>query len=454
MTNYTTRFSSRASLAAIGHWMCKTGLWKVIEQHVQIRQKIRDHRPIDKLLDALINIVAGGHGVVEINTRVRSDRALQRAFGRTACAEQSVVSDTLNAATQENVEQMRQALQAVYRSHSRGYAHEYETTWQVLDADMTGMPAGRQGEGVTKGFFSDKKNRRGRQLGRVVATLYDEIVTERLYEGKIQLQSSLQPLVLAAEEVLGLDQARREQTILRVDGGGGKDDDINWLLKRGYAVLVKVKNWKRAEKLSRSVQTWHTDPKTGDRQVGWVEAPHTYDRPTRQLAVRTPKKNGEWRYWVIVFSLTDKQVACLARLSHTPSLSSQQLLFAALYAYDLRSGGVETSNKGSKQGLGLIKRNKRRFAAQEMLVLLAQLAYNLISWFRARLAPTKPDLQRYGPLRMVRDVFQIPGQLDLDAQEHIVQIILRDEHPLAAPFIQAISPLLAQDEMALNLGQI
>jgi hypothetical protein len=454
MTDYTIRFSGRASLAVIGQWMCKLGVWKVVEQHVRIRQKIREHRPIDKLLDAFINIVAGGQGVVEINTRVRSDRALQRAFGRTACAEQSVVSDTLNASTPENVEQMRQALQELYRSHSRGYAHDYETTWQVLDVDMTGMPAGRQGEGVTKGYFSDKRNRRGRQLGRVVATLYDEIVVDKLYDGKTQLQSSLQSLVQRAEETLNLNQAQRKQTLLRVDGGGGKDEDINWLLERGYTVLVKVKNWKRAEKLARSVQSWHTDPKTGDRQVGWVEAPHTYLRPTRQLAVRTPKKNGEWRYWVIVSSLTDRQVAFLARLSHSQSLSSQQLLLATLYAYDLRSGGVETSNKGSKQGLGITKRNKRRFAAQEMLVLLAQLAYNLLTWVRCRLSPTKPCLQRFGPLRMVRDVFHIPGLIRYDAQGHILQVVLSDTHVLALPFLQAISPLLAQDEMALNLGQI
>jgi len=65
---------------------------------------------------------------------------------------------------------------------------------------MTGMSAGRQGEGVTKGFFSGKKNRRGRQLGRVVATLYDEIVAERLYAGTTQLECSLQELVMAAEK--------------------------------------------------------------------------------------------------------------------------------------------------------------------------------------------------------------------------------------------------------------
>jgi hypothetical protein len=453
MMNYT-RFSSRASLAVIGRLTRKMGLWKVIEQHVHIRQKVLKHRPEDKLLDAFINILAGGHGLVEINTRVRSDVSVQRAFGRASCAEQSVVSDTLNASTPENVVQMRQALLELYRSHSQGYAHGYERAWQVLDVDMTGMPAGHQGEGVTKGFFSDKKNRRGRQLGRVVATLYDEIVSERLYNGKTQLQSSLQPLVLAAEEVLGLNEAQRKQTILRVDGGGGKDDDINWLLRRGYAVLAKVKNWKRAEKLARSVHTWHTDPKTGDRDVGWVQTPHRYARPTRQLAVRTPKKNGQWRYWVIVFSLSQEQIRYLSHQPLSQPFTSQQLLFTALHAYDLRSGGVETSNKGSKQGLGLTKRNKRSFTAQEMLVLLAQLAYNLITWLRVRLAPTKPSLKCFGPLRMVRDVFHIPGKIQLDAQGHVLEVVLNDVHVLALPFRQAISSLLAGDDMALILGQI
>jgi len=452
MTNYT-RFSGRASLAVIGKVMRKMGLWQVVERHVQIRQKVIKHRPIDKLLDAFINILAGGHGLVEINTRVRSDLAVQRGFGRTACAEQSVVSDTLNVCTEEHVEQMRQALQDILRSQSLAYAHKYGRAWQVLDVDTTGMPAGRQGEGVTKGYISSKRNVRGRQLGRVIATLYNEIVIERLYTGKIQLQSSLQELILAAEKVLMLNDRRREQTIVRVDGGGGKDAHVNWLLGRGYAVLLKVKNWKRAAKLAHSVQTWHTDPKTGDREAGWVTAPHAYIRPTRQLAVRT-RKRGKWHHWVIVFALSDQQIFYLLHQPLPSKLTSEQRLFAALHAYDLRSGGVETSNKGSKQGLGITKRNKRSFTAQEMLVLLAQLAYNLLTWVRVRLAPTRPSLQAYGPLRMVRDLFHIPGKLLLDAQGHVLEVVLSDRHCLTLPFLQAISPLLAGDDLVLNLGQI
>jgi len=451
--NHYTRFSARASLGAVGVYMRQRQMWQVIEQHVHIKQKVIEHKPTDKMLDAFINILAGGQGLVEINGRVRPDEALQRAFGRRSCADQSTISDTFNACTEENVRQKRQALQELYRAHGQGYRHNYQQGLQVLDVDMTGLPTGRQGEGATKGYFSGKKGQRGRQLGRVLATLYDEIVTGRLYTGKIQLTRCLRQLVAAADKILALDRDKRQQTLIRVDGGGGKDADINWLLARGYHVLTKVNNWRRAALLARSVTEWHTDPKTGDRQAGWVTDPYTYVRPTRQLAIRTPRKDGSWLYWVLVFTLSDEQLCWLASrpIAHEPA--PEQILFTPLYAYDLRSGGVETSIKSSKQGLGLTKRNKRSFVAQEMLVLSAQLAYNLLSWIRNHLVKHRPNLRAYGPLRIVRDLLHITGMVRLDSQGRILEITLNQAHALAVPFQRALSSSLAQDDFVLNLGQ-
>jgi hypothetical protein len=66
--------------------------------------------PIDKLYDGFITILAGAHGMVEVNTRLRSDEALQRAFGREACAEQSVIQETLDACSASNGSHMQEAL--------------------------------------------------------------------------------------------------------------------------------------------------------------------------------------------------------------------------------------------------------------------------------------------------------------------------------------------------------
>jgi hypothetical protein len=128
-------------------------------------------------------------------------------------------------------------------------------------------------------------------------------------------------------------------------------------------------------------------------------------------------------------------------------------MFALLYAYDLRSGGVETSIKQSKQGLGLTKRNKKRFVAQEMLVLLAQLAHNLTIWLRDLLAKQSPTLAGYGLLRMVRDIFQIDGCVRWDAQGQLRAIILNKHDPFTERFITGLAALWSQDEMCPNLGQ-
>ncbi len=425
-------FTPRASLAALGLRLQAWGVWDVIRQQLQIKQKVHAHQPLDKVLDCFINILAGGSGLVEINLLVRPDVAVQRAFGRSTCAEQSTISDTLNACTAENVEQLRSAIQFILRQQGQSYPHDYEVAWQVLDIDTTGLPAGRLGEGVTKGYFAGRKSCRGRQLGRVVAATYDEIIVDQLYDGKRQLESSLPQLVEMAEKALTFGQNQRVRTVLRVDAGGGSETNINWILNRGYWLLIKIHNWQRVRKLITSVADWSTDPKVPGRQLGWVVAPYAYAQPTRQVALRKRKPNGQWLHQVLVFNLTDEMVFDVAGQPRPQPCTSDEVLWAALAAYDQRGGGAETQNKGDKHGLHLAHRNKHRFVAQEMLVLLAQLAHNVLIWTRNDLACADEYFVHYSIQRMVRDVLQIPGCVQLDATGQVARITLQPSHPLAA----------------------
>ena len=232
-------FTARATLIALGVRVERLGILKTMGQHVKIGQKVILDSPLEKLTDALMTILAGGKGLYEANKRVRSDPALQRAFGRERCAEQSVISETLNACTAENVKQMEQALSEIYRNHSAGYRHNYQQQVQVLDIDLHGQPCGPKAAFATAGYFAHQRNRRGRQLGRVWASWYDEVVVDQLYPGNTVLPAVLQELVEQAEGVLELDQRRRQRTLLRIDGHGGSQADINWLLERGYQLHTK-----------------------------------------------------------------------------------------------------------------------------------------------------------------------------------------------------------------------
>ena len=432
--------------------MNQLDLFGPIRTHVQIRQKTIKHTPVDKLYDAFISLLAGAHGLVEINTRLRSDPALQQAFGRSACAEQSVVQETLDACTPDNVMQLQQALDEIYRQHSQSVQHDYQASFLLLDVDMSGLPCGPKAAFATKGYFAGQYHRRGRQVGRVLATQYEEVVVDRLFAGNVQLIKALQPLVEAAETTLQLDEAKRARTIIRLDAGGGSVDDLNWLLARGYEILAKEYSGRGVLRLAKTVTAWVQDPVWSEPSFGWVSEPATeYVRPVRRIAVRCRRQDGTFAYGVLICSLSAEQVLAVLGWQGAQAADPVAVLLAYITFYDQRGGGIETSFKGDKQGLGLTKRNKKRFEAQHMLMLLGSLAHNVVVWARSWLA--LPEGSHCGILRMVRDVFHISGFLSFDAGRCVVAIVLNQHARRAHKLIPALRELLTPLHIVISLGE-
>lgn len=451
INNYTFN-THYAGLAAMAVWMREKEIWQVVADNVVIRQKTVKHRPIDKLLDVFIHILTGEERMVTMNTGLRCDEGLQHAFGRKTCVEQSLASTTLDRCDEATVAQMYEVLSELMRNHSRSYNHNYNLCWQVLDVDMTGLLAGKQAEGSEKGYFANKRGVRGRQLGRVLSSNYGEIVYERLYSGRAHLESKLEELIIEAIDVLDLEEQKRMGTCLRIDGAGGSDYFINWVLGMGFGILTKVHNWKRSSNLAKSVRKWHVDPRDDGREVGWVTAPHSYSRPTYQLAVRKRNKKGKWVYSVLVTTLPPQSLQWLAQQPTPRRLpATDRTMWAFLHAYDRRGGGVETSIRESKQALGLNKRNKRLFAAQEMLVLLTQLAHNVLVWFRHAMSTIDAKWRTYGLLRLVRDFLRMRGILDVDAPDHIKCIALKPRTTMAILWKNTAQLLFRQNELSFCL---
>jgi hypothetical protein len=127
-------------------------------------------------------------------------------------------------------------LDEIFRTHSRAYSHDSDRALQLIDIDLTGMTCGQKAERATKGYFR-YQGKYGRQMGRVLAASYGEVVVDRLYAGNVQLNTRLTKLVEAMEKTLQLDEAKRRRTVLRIDAGGGSLDAINWL-RLGYIVFI------------------------------------------------------------------------------------------------------------------------------------------------------------------------------------------------------------------------
>ncbi len=73
--------------------------------------------------------------------------------------------------------------------------------------------------------------------------------------GQLELQS-LQQAVLGVESSFELAPEQRNRTIYRLDGGSGTDENLRWLLAKGYQVLGKGFSGKRAKVLAAQVSRW------------------------------------------------------------------------------------------------------------------------------------------------------------------------------------------------------
>lgn len=447
-------YTPRATLCAIGLKVRSLKLFDTIAEHVRIRQKTIRHTPLEKLQDAFIAILSGAHGLVEVNTRVRTDSALQRAFGRSCCADQSVIQETLSSCTADNVQQMEEAVDTIFRTHSQTYRHNYKKGLLLLDIDLTGMPCGRQAEMALKGYFSQSGARYGRQMGRVMAARYDEVVVDRLYPGNLQLRTTMPHLVQAMEKTLELDEAKRRRTVLRIDAGGGSMNGLNWLLERGYHVHCKDLSSRRAAHYALSVQEWVDDPRHCGRQLGWaIVKSGDYARPVRRLAMRWRRRNGQKCHAMLISTLEPEEVMELLSQSLEQASDAHAVLLAYARLYDERGGAIEIDIKESKQGLGISKRNKKSYCGQQMVMLLGQLAHNVMVWVKRWLLSDAPKLKKYGVQRMVRDVMVVSGFVEIGKADAIKRVVLNGASTLARASAKALRALLKAEHVSVILGE-
>jgi hypothetical protein len=112
--------------------------------------------------------------------------------------------------------------------------------------------------------------------------------------------------------------------------------------------------------------------------------------------------------------------------------------------YDDRAG-IEAELKSDKGGLGLAVVRKRRLAAQRLVVLLMQLAHNVLISARQWLAAQAPRLRSCGIVRLVQEVWVVPGRIKLTT-EAVLRMRLCRDHPRARDVCCGFRPLLAPSQ--------
>ena len=94
---------------------------------------------------------------------------------------------------------------------------------------------------------------------------------------------------------------------------------------------------------------------------------------------------------------------------------------------------------------------KHKLAAQQMVVLLGQWAHNVLLWARSWLAQEAPRLGRCGIVRLVQEVWAVPGRLKL-TEDRLTRIRLNPAHPQAREIYRGLAPLLTPGQTLGFLG--
>ena len=148
-----------APLLVLGWWVSHHDLFSPIRSRVEFLTPTHTAHPVEALLDLLVGLLAGCEVVAQVNTTIRSDPLLARAWGRTQFAEQSTIARTLDATTSLQVAQWRAANEAMLRWMGLVGQHAFAQAPLLLDLDLTGLAASAQAQGSQKGYFAGKKTR-------------------------------------------------------------------------------------------------------------------------------------------------------------------------------------------------------------------------------------------------------------------------------------------------------
>ena len=157
-------------LAVLGYTLRRAGVLDPL-LGLELPIKALDHTPSDKLVEALVLILAGGRATYQADRLLRPNPSLARAWGQAQFAEQSTLARTLDGLTASGADQVRGAFEAITAARSQACQHDFRTGPLWLDGDLTGLPASKRAVGSQKGYFWGKKTARGgRWRGSPVAS--------------------------------------------------------------------------------------------------------------------------------------------------------------------------------------------------------------------------------------------------------------------------------------------
>jgi len=198
-------FSITGLLLPTGHYAQEIGLIDLFDRHLKINMKTVHHTPVEKIMELFVSMTAGCPDIKTVNNRLVPDKLAAAAWCQRQFADQSQVSEVLHRITPENLLQLEEVFQNLFKEQALARRHP-PGQWLVVDVDMTALPVSptsRTYEGATFGFMHKETGKgykltcayTGGELGEVFGGLFDT--------GSCHCATKLVDLLLLIEKRIG-----------------------------------------------------------------------------------------------------------------------------------------------------------------------------------------------------------------------------------------------------------
>jgi Transposase DDE domain group 1 len=357
------QLTSHAGTVLLHDFAQRLGLAELVDAELQVKSRARGYEESEALKGLVYNMILGGEHLSDLEV-LRGDPGTQELLDAAGILAPTTAGEFLRKFALGDIHDLQRLH---LRLQERVRPHQSSTTCTIdLDSSIYEQVSTRK-EGSTKAYNGEV----GYHPLLAFWTEEGELLFSHLRRGSAHTARNIQWFLSQLRKRLPAIVDKR----LRADSGFYSHGVVEWCEAEGFTFTITAD---QTEPLLAAItalpdQRWHLLPEYELAEVtelryqptGW---PHPYRYVVkRELAVR---KSGEL-YWKYHATVTNDEVRS-AR---------------ALVVWHLQHAAMENAIKEHKNGFGLEKLPTQKFHANWAYLLIGQLAFNLLAWFKRLVLP-------------------------------------------------------------------
>jgi hypothetical protein len=383
--------SSHAGLALLDDFAKQLGVAQILDEELHVKQRERGYREGDAVLSLSHNLIIGGSCLLDLDV-LRGDVGTRQLLGQTYLMAPTTAGEFLR---KFNIGDIHDLYRAQHRLQARVRAHQTATCC-TLDVDSSVYPqASSLKQGSVKAYNGDI----GYHPFFVFWAEESELVFSHLRRGSAYTSSKFEWCLKAALKRLPTERPKK----LRADSG---------LYDR------KVVAFCEARHITFGITADQTAPLLAAvaaiPEVQWQDLTRYELAQVAEFQYRPQQWPRTYRY-IVKRELREDKLHQLYFHYHVVVTNDETSSADHLLEWHLQHAAMENLIKEHKHGFSLEKLPTQNFHANWAYLLIGQLAFNLVAWFKKLILPS--DYHRATIKTIRHHVLNIAGKIVRTARQ-------------------------------------